>query len=54
MPDCVINCARPEAPEERRLAALIGARDNDQAFAVRFDVVTDRALVHAEREADVV
>ena len=43
-----------DASQKRGLAALIGPRHDDQAFTVGRDLVADRALVHAEREADVV
>ena len=43
-----------DAPKKRGLAALIGARDDDQTFLVRLHLVADRPLVQAEHETDVV
>jgi hypothetical protein len=42
-----------EAPEEGGLAALVGAGDNNQAFAIARDVVANRAIVQAQREGNV-
>jgi hypothetical protein len=46
--------SEPQASEKGRLAALIGAGDDDQIFVVRLDVVADDSPVHVQGETDVI
>lgn len=38
-----------DASQEGRFATLIGARSDNQVLSMRFDVVADNVLVHADR-----
>jgi hypothetical protein len=54
MPDCDMSLREPEASQEGCLVALIGAGDEDQALAVRADVIADRPLACGQRKTDLV
>ena len=42
-----------DAPQERRFSPLVGSGDDDDIFAVRFQIVADHGPVHAESKAHV-